>query len=82
MLRYMLDLDALMRRMGSNSDQQDPPWHAARFLDAAKARLEYAAHLARRVESKDSAVGALSMLHSLLCLSRDSFEQSPPRTAG
>lgn len=77
-LQNMLDLDALIKEMASHPDRQEPQPQTACFLDAAMARLEFVAGLARGLQGKDAAVGALSMLHSLLCLCRDNLARDEP----
>jgi len=74
MLYSMLDSGMQVERMGGPASKREVLCRAAVLIEGAKARLVHAADVARTLDGKDSAVGALTVVHSLLCLGGDSLE--------
>ena len=75
MLYDMLESGMQVERMGGLASKREVLCKGAVLLDAAKARLIHAADVARTLNGKDSAVGALAVVHSLLSLGGDSLER-------
>lgn len=76
MLYSMLDSRMRMECLGDPASKREVLRRAAMLIEGAKARLIHAAAVARTLDGKDSSVGALAVVHSLLSLGSERLESA------